>query len=112
MLAGRSSGPSLEEATAADNVSIADGKQVITISAKSGFEPRRSVAQAGIPTVIRFTTRGTFDCLSLIRIPSLDMHTVLPHTGTTDIDIGKQSAGVFRGTCGMGVRSFEIEFKS
>jgi hypothetical protein len=42
----------------ANNVSIVDGKQIIEIGAKGGYAPRISVAKAGIPTVLRFTTSG------------------------------------------------------
>src|SRR3989344_210395 len=50
-----------------DNVSIIDGKQVIEIKAKGGYQPRVSFAKAGIPTIIRFDTEGTFDCSSSVR---------------------------------------------
>jgi plastocyanin domain-containing protein len=79
---------SLEQTQNVNNVSVVDGKQFIEISAKGGYLPRKSVAQAGIPTIIRFKTRGTFDCSSSIRIPSMNISKVLPNTGSTDIDLG------------------------
>ena len=57
----------------ANNVSIVDGKQIIEITARGGYQPRNSVAKAGVPTIIRFATNGTFDCSSSIRIPSLNI---------------------------------------
>lgn len=95
-----------------NNVTIVDGKQIIEIRAKGGYLPEKSVAKAGIPTVLRFDTRGTFDCSSSVRIPSMDISKMLPQTGTTDIDIGIQTAGTFNGTCGMGMYPFEVEFQS
>jgi uncharacterized protein len=95
----------------AGNVSIVDGVQVIEIWARGGYSPRKSVAQAGIPTVIRFNTSGTFDCSSSIRIPSLNVSEILPQSGATDIQIGAQSASILEGTCGMGMYPFEISFK-
>lgn len=94
-----------------DNVSIVDGKQIIKINARGGYQPRKSIAKAGIPTVIRFNTEGTFDCSSSVRIPSMGISKFLPQTGSTDIDIGSQKVATLQGTCGMGMYPFEIDFK-
>ena len=96
----------------ANNVSIVDGKQIIKITARGGYQPRNSVAKAGVPTVIRFETNGTFDCSSSVRIPSMNVFKSLPQTGTTDIDVGTQSVGKLVGSCGMGMYPFSVEFKS
>ena len=98
--------------TNANNVSIVDGKQIIEITARGGYQPRKSTAKEGIPTIIRFNTNGTFDCSSSVRIPGLNISRSLPQTGTTDIDIGSQKVSVMRGTCGMGMYPFEIDFQS
>lgn len=95
----------------ANNVSIVDGKQIIEISAKAGYQPRKSIAKAGIPTIIRFDTKGTFDCSSSVRIPSMNISQVLPQTGSTDIDIGTQKVATLQGTCGMGMYPFEVDFQ-
>lgn len=94
------------------NVSIIDGKQIVEITAKGGFQPRKSIAQTDIPTIVRFNTKGTFDCSSSVRIPSLNISEILPASGITDIDIGSIQAGTLQGSCGMGMYPFEIEFKS
>lgn len=96
----------------ANNVTIVDGKQIIEIKAKGGYQPRKSIAKAGIPTIIRFDTKGTFDCSSSVRIPSMNISKALPQTGTTDIDIGNGQVGTLQGTCGMGMYPFEVEFQS
>lgn len=96
----------------ANNVSIVDGTQIIEISAKGGYQPRKSIAKAGIPTIIRFDTKGTFDCSSSVRIPSMNISKSLPQTGSTDIDIGTQQVATLQGTCGMGMYPFEVEFQS
>ena len=96
----------------ANNVSMAGEKQIIEIRAKGGYQPRKSVAKAGVPTVLRFDTNGTFDCSASIRIPSLGISKILPQSGATDIDVGIAQAGTLRGTCGMGMYPFEIEFQS
>lgn len=95
-----------------NNVSVVDGKQIITIRAKGGYQPRKSYAQSGIPTIVRFTTNGTFDCSSFIRIPSMNISQSLPQKGNTDIEIGTPQVSTLKGSCGMGMYPFEIEFKS
>ncbi|MCF7864933.1 MAG: cupredoxin domain-containing protein [Candidatus Pacebacteria bacterium] len=96
----------------ANNVTMVDGKQIVEISAKGGYQPRKSIAKAGVPTIIRFDTNGTFDCSSSVRIPSMNISKSLPQTGTTDIDVGSQEIATLQGTCGMGMYPFEVEFKS
>jgi plastocyanin domain-containing protein len=98
--------------TPANNVSIVDGKQIIEIKAKGGYTPRKSVAKAGMPTVIRFNTSGTFDCSASVRIPSMNINKILPQSGITDLDVGIQQVATLQGMCGMGMYPFEIEFKS
>jgi plastocyanin domain-containing protein len=95
----------------ADNVSVVDGKQIVDIRVKGGYQPNRSFAKAGLATVLRFDTNGTFDCSSSVRIPSMNISKLLPQTGSTDIDIGTQQAGIFQGTCGMGMYNFEVAFQ-
>lgn len=95
-----------------DNVTIVDGKQVVTIKAKGGYLPKKSVAKAGIPTILRFDTSGTFDCSSSVRIPSMNISQALPQSGSTDINIGSGQVGILKGSCGMGMYPFEIDFKS
>ncbi len=95
-----------------NNVSVVDGVQIVQISAKGGYRPRKSIAQVGIPTIVRFDTSGTFDCSSSVRIPSMDISKILPQTGITDIDIGIQEVSVLQGSCGMGMYPFEIEFRA
>src|SRR3989344_3663409 len=73
---------------AVNNVSIVDGKQIITVSAKGGYTPRKSTAKAGIPTVLQLSTNGTFDCSSIVNIPSLNLSKNLPPSGVTEINLG------------------------
>lgn len=94
----------------ANNVTIVEGKQIIEIKAKGGYQPNKSVAKAGMPTVIRFDTSGTFDCSSSVRIPSMNISKILPQSGTTDIDIGSPKVAILQGTCGMGMYQFEVNF--
>lgn len=111
MLSNNNGTASVDPVAKENNVSIVDGVQIIEIDAKGGYLPRQSVAKAGIPTVIRFNTTATFDCSSSVRIPSMNISKMLPQTGSTDIDIGVQSAGPLEGSCGMGMYPFEVVFE-
>jgi plastocyanin domain-containing protein len=95
-----------------DNVSYEGEKQIIEIGVKGGYTPQKSIAKAGIPTILKFKTNSTYDCSSSIRIPSLSISKNLPGTGITEVDIGTQPVGQLAGICGMGMYSFEIDFQS
>ncbi len=95
----------------ANNVTIIDGKQIINIQVKGGYTPKKSTAKAGVPTVLRFSTNGTFDCTSGVRIPSMGISKSLPPTGSTDIDIGSPKVAILQGVCSMGMYPFEVDFQ-
>ena len=95
-----------------NNVSIKDGKQIVEISAKAGYFPVKSIAKAGLPTILKIKTKGTYDCSTALRIPSLNISKNLPGSGETEIDIGVQEVGQFVGTCSMGMYSFTIDFQN
>ncbi len=101
-----------ENPVAENNVTIVNGKQIVEIKAKGGYFPRKSVAKAGMPTILRINTKGTFDCSSAVRIPSMNISRMLPQSGSTDIDLGSQKVATLYGTCGMGMYPFKIEFRS
>ena len=101
-----------DSAPSVDNVSIVDGKQIIDLRAKGGYAPRRTIAKAGLPTILRLDTKGTFDCSSAVRIPSLNISRNLPPSGTTEIDLGVPKVAILEGTCSMGMYPFEIDFQS
>lgn len=96
----------------AQNVSIVDGVQIVEIRARGGYSPRQSVAKAGLPTIIRFDSKGTFDCSASVRIPTLRISQSLDFSGSTDIDIGTPKVGLMQGSCSMGMYPFEIDFQS
>ena len=95
-----------------NNVTMEDGKQIVTISAKGGYSPKVSEAKADMPTTLRIETRATFDCTSVLTIPSMNYEKNLPPTGVTEVELPPQKAGsTFEGLCGMGMYKFEIAFK-
>lgn len=99
-------------AVPAQNVTMVNGKQVVEITARGGYSPRKTTAKAGVPTTLRMNTNGSYDCSVALRIPKLNIAKNLEPTAVTEIDIGTPVAGVMRGICGMGMYSFEINFQS
>lgn len=111
LINGRSGGTPAQQENI-QNVSVVDGKQIIEIKAKGGYTPRISTAKAGMPTILRFDTNGTFDCSASVRIPSMNISELLPNSGSKDIDLGSPKAGTIQGSCGMGMYPFQINFQS
>ncbi len=100
---------SVEKLSTIPNVTMENGIQVLEITAKGGYVPKKSVVKAGVRTSLRINTKGTFDCSSSVRIPSMNISKNLPPSGVTDIDLGILSLGTVYGTCSMGMYPFEIE---
>lgn len=96
----------------APTATIIDGKQFIDVTAKGGYSPRVVRAKAGIPTTLRMTTNGTFDCSSSVVIPKLSYQKFLQPSGTEDIAISaEQAQGTLQGLCSMGMYNFQIKFE-
>ncbi len=99
------------EVASVDNVTVENGKQVVEITAKGRYSPTLTQAKADMPTVIRMETNGTFDCTSIVRIPSIGYQKTLPSSGATDIEIPPQQAGAeVKGVCAMGMYNFSVRF--
>jgi plastocyanin domain-containing protein len=95
-----------------NNVTIENGKQIVSISAKGGYSPRLSKAKSDIPTTLKIETTGTFDCSSALSIPVLKYQENLPPSGVTEIELPAQKAGtVIEGMCAMGMYRFEMAFE-
>ena len=95
-----------------ESVVMENGVQVITIAAKGGYSPQSIQAKSGVPTELRVTTNGTYDCSSALVIPALGYDGNLKATGTESIAISAdQAQGNLDGTCGMGMYNFEIAFR-
>ena len=104
-------GAKTDTAVSQNNVSVADGKQIIEIDAKGGYSPSVTIAKANIPTVIKVKTQGTFDCSSAIVIQSIGYRANLPPSGETLIEVPPQEAGsTLRGMCAMGMYNFSVKF--
>jgi len=100
------------EGTTIPTAIVVDGTQIIDIRAKGGYSPRRVVAKAGVPTVLRVSTNGTFDCSSSVVIPKLSYQKFLQPSGTEDITIpAEQAQGTLQGLCSMGMYNFQIKFE-
>jgi plastocyanin domain-containing protein len=91
---------------------MVDGTQYIDVSAKSGYSPRIITATAGVPTILRVETSGTFDCSSSLVIPKLSYQKILKPSGTEEITISaEQAQGTMQGLCSMGMYNFQIRFQ-
>ena len=110
LFAGKSS-TTADTSGSVNNVSMENGKQIVEVTAKGGYSPRKTIAKAGVPTVLRMDTNGTFDCSSIVRVPSMGLYKNLPPSGSTDIDIGTPQAQPLKVVCGMGMYSFEVDFQ-
>ena len=95
----------------ATNVTVADGKQVIQITAKGGYLPRVTIAKANMPAVINVVTNGTYDCSSALSIAAVGFRKNLPASGVTPIEIPPQKPGTtINGVCAMGMYNFAVKF--
>lgn len=102
----------ISETTTVPVATIVDGKQIIDITAKGGYSPRVVVAKAGIPTTLRVSTNGTFDCSASLVIPKLSYQKFLQPSGTEDIAISaEQAQGTLQGLCAMGMYNFQVKFE-
>lgn len=111
-LSGRDNSTTTDNQPSA-NVSIVDGKQIIDVTAKGGYTPRTSIAKAGIPTVLRVKTKGTFDCSAALTIPKLNFQKFLSATGVEEVVVNAdQAQGTLQGVCSMGMYSFKVVFNS
>lgn len=109
VIAGQNAGQDFSSGV--NNVSVVDGKQIIEIGVKGGYVPRISEAKAGLPTILRMETRGSFDCSSAVVIPDVGYRANLPAVGTTDIAIPPQKSGVIlQGSCAMRMYNFQVKF--
>lgn len=96
---------------AVQNVSMEGEKQIIEIDAKGGYSPKLTTAKAGVPTVLRLKTSGTYDCSSAVAIPSVGFRKNLDATGITEVEVPVHVAeGTLEGTCAMGMYSFSVRF--
>ena len=85
------------------NVSMEGEKQVIEIDAKGGYSPKLTTAKAGVPTVLRLKTNGTYDCSSAVTIPAIGF--------VTEVEVPANVAqGTLEGVCSMGMYSFSVKF--
>lgn len=91
---------------------IVDGIQVVDITAKGGYSPRVVTAKAGVPTILRVRTLGTFDCSASLVIPKLSYQTFLQPSGIQEVPISaEQARGTLQGLCAMGMYNFQIKFE-
>ena len=97
-------------ARSGQNVELRNGVQYITITARGGYSPRISRAQANVPTKLIVKTNGTYDCSASLIIQSIGYQKILARTGEETIDLGTPQPGLLQGLCGMGMYNFTVNF--
>ncbi len=91
---------------------VVDGTQFIDVTAKGAYSPHIITATAGMPTILRVKTSGTFDCSSGLVIPKLSYQKFLQPSGTEEVVISPDEAqGTMQGLCSMGMYNFQIRFE-
>lgn len=94
-----------------ENVSMENGKQIITVDAKGRYSPSATLAKADVPTILRMRTNGTFDCTAAFTIPAINYQKNLPPSGVTEIELPPQKVGsTLKGVCAMGMYNFSVNF--
>ncbi len=84
----------------------------LTLNARNnGYSPQRLAARAGEPILLNVVTVDTFSCARDFVIPAIGFETLLPQSGSVQVNIPAQPAGtVLRFTCSMGMYTGVIEF--
>jgi len=96
---------------AVGKATIENGVQYVDIDVQAGYSPQTTQATAGQQTVIRMHTKNTYDCSSIVVIPSLGYQKSLDPTGVVEIPVSADKAqGTIDGRCGMGMYRFSIVF--
>lgn len=97
--------------TISSNVIKQGDIQYIDVTARGGYRPNVTIAEAGKETIIRMKTSNTFDCSLALSIPKLGYSTYLPQNGITEIKVAvAEKNSELRGTCSMGMYGFRIKF--
>lgn len=101
-----------ESQLAANAVTVENGTQYVSITAKGGYTPRAVTAKAGTKTVIRIKSAGAFDCSSTVVIPSLSFQKSLQADEVAEISVPiEKTQGKLQGVCGMGMYNFVVNFE-
>jgi plastocyanin domain-containing protein len=94
------------------NVKIENDTQIISLGAKGGYYPRKTIAQANKETVLRIQTAGTYDCSAALTIPKMNFRKILAPTGVEEIRIpASEAKGTLQGLCSMGMYGFTVDFR-
>lgn len=95
---------------AVNNVEVKDGVQYVTVTAKGGYFPSRTVVSPDIPTKLIVKTNNTYDCSSSLVVREAGFREFLQPTGEVEIDLGSLERGQkIEGLCSMGMYNFEIQ---
>ena len=97
--------------TSNQELSATPGVELTLNARNNGYSPQRLAARAGEPIVLNVVTADTFSCARDFVIPAIGFETLLPQSGSVQVNIPAQPAGtVLRFTCSMGMYTGVIEF--
>lgn len=85
-------------------VSVVDGKQTVTITARTGsYSPDNVEVKSGVQTTLVVRSADAQGCVRSFVIPDRNVSEVLPVKGDTTIDLGVLQPGTLPYSCGMGM---------
>jgi sulfite exporter TauE/SafE len=94
-----------------DPAAAAEGEIFLSVN-NDGYFPRSLSAPADTAVTLNLVTNQTYSCARDFVIPSLNVHQLLPDTGTMQVSIPAQSKGTTMFfTCSMGMYTGQIIFE-
>jgi sulfite exporter TauE/SafE len=94
-----------------DPAAAAEGEIFLSVN-NDGYFPRSLSAPADTAVTLNLVTNQTYSCARDFVIPSLNVHQLLPDTGTMQVRIPAQSKGTTMFfTCSMGMYTGQIIFE-
>lgn len=86
---------------AAASAATRNGRQEITVTVQSGYDPASIHVQRGVPVRLVFDRQETAGCSEEVLFPDFGVRKFLPAYEKTAVEITPQTAGTFEFTCGM-----------
>ncbi len=90
---------------------MAEGVQTVEILVDGGYQPRVVQLAAGVPARLIFNRKDPSGCLEEVLLPDFGVSRALPLGEKTMIEIGPQTAGEYKYTCGMQMFSGQVVVK-
>lgn len=82
-------------------VQTRDGRQVIDVIVKGGYQPATIMVKAGQPVRLNFTRREASTCGEEVVLPQFGKRAHLPENKSVPIELTPEKPGEYEFTCGM-----------